>query len=275
MPALHEFWSWQLIVAMFLNLVFQALTVAAYASRLAAVRSGRVATAISLWQIFGTSSRFAQMLYMPMLGVLSDRAPFGALDTFQWQLRTIVFAGTAGVVVGTLALPTFVMLYLRAIRSFERHGTVPKAMVRMVRPSALAGILSDVKFRVATPLTKLSFRNVPKDVLVLNTLVTSVYGIGIVAASYASVLSPQIARTAVLSSGLINGLATIAYNVVVDPQTSLLTDKAVRGEVAADDVKALVVGLSLTAILGFLCSQVLLIPAARIIASAAGIINIR
>lgn len=265
------FWSWQLVVAMVLNCAFQALTVAAYASRLAGARSGRVATAISLFNIFATSSRFAQMFYMPMLGALSDRAVLTSIATFEWQLRSIVFAGTAGVIVGTIAIPTFVLFYLRAIGSLERYGSVPKAMLRLLRPRTVLSIFTDVKFRLRSPIGRLPYGRVPRDVLVLNTLVTMVYGIGVVAASYASVLAPEAARTAVLSSGLINGFATIAYNVVVDPASAMITDQTVRGERSIDDVKALVAGLSGTAIAGFLLSQLLLVPAAVAVRFAANV----
>jgi hypothetical protein len=267
-----HFWTWQLVLAMLLNCVVQALSIAAYASRLAGARSGRVATAISLFNMFATSSRFAQMFYTPMLGSLSDRATFDTLGLYQWQLRSIVFAGTAGAILGTLALPTFVMLYLRAIRALERRGSVPKAFVRIFRPTTAIDVLKDVKFGVATKISALSFRHVPKDVLVLNTMVTAIYGIGIVAAAYASVIHPQAARTAVLSSGLVNGFATIAYNIVVDPASALITDRTVRGERSIDDVKALVTGLSFSAILGFLLSQFLLLPGAAVIGWAARLI---
>jgi len=268
-----HFWTWQLVLAMSLNCVVQALAIAAYAARLAGARSGRVATAISLFNMFATSSRIAQMLYTPLLGSLSDRASLVQLGSYEWQLRAIVFAGTAGAALGTLALPTFVMLYLRAIAALERRGSVPKAMLRLFRFTTTVSVLKDVKFGVATPLRRLSFRNVPKDVLILNTMVTSIYGIGIVAAAYASVLNPAAARTAVLSSGLINGIATIAYNVVVDPASALITDRTVRGERSIDDVKALVTGLSFTAILGFALSQFLLLPGARVIEFAARLLT--
>lgn len=269
----HFHVPWQLLAAMALNAVVQALAIAAYAARLAGARSGRVATAISLFNIFATSSRFAQMFYSPMLGALSDQAASGAMDRYQWQLRTIVFAGTLGAVIGMLAIPTFVMLYMRAIRSLERNGSVPKAFFAMLRPTTVAGVVKDLKFGVATRWTDLSFRFVPKDILFLNVMVTAVYGIGIVAAAYASVLRPEVVRTAVLSSGLVNGFATIAYNIVVDPASALLTDRAVRGDRTVEDVKALVIGLSLTAVLGLLLSQFLLVPAAGLIAWGAQILS--
>ncbi len=258
---------------MALNCAVQALAIAAYAARLAGARSGSVATAISLFNIFATSSRFAQMLYTPMLGALADRAAIASPHTYQWQLRAIIFSGTAGAVIGTFAIPTFVMFYLRAIRSLERNGSIPKAALAMFRPATVAAVFGEVKLSVATRWRDLSFRYVPKDILVLNVLVTAVYGAGIVAAAYASVLAPQAARTAVLSSGLVNGFATIAYNIIVDPASALLTDRAVRGQRSVDDVKALVIGLSITAIIGMLLSQFLLIPAALIIEWGARIIS--
>jgi hypothetical protein len=130
-----------------------------------------------------------------------------------------------------------------------------------------------VKFGVTTRLRDLSFRNVPKDILALNVMVTAIFGIGVVAAAYASVLNPAAARTAVLSSGLVNGFATIAYNIIVDPTSALITDRAVRGERSVDDVKALVIGLAVTAVVGLLLSQLLLVPGAMVIGWGAKIIT--
>jgi len=258
---------------MALNCAVQALAIAAYSARLAGARSGRVATAISLFNIFATTSRFAQMLYTPMLGALSDHAVPATFSTYEWQLRFIIFSGTAGAVIGTLAIPTFVMFYMRAIRSLERNGSIPKAALAIFRPATVAAVIGEVKFSMVTRWRDISFKHVPKDILVLNVLVTAVYGAGIVAAAYASVLQPAAARTAVLSSGLVNGFATIAYNIIVDPASALLTDRAVRGERSVDDVKGLVTGLSLTAILGLLLSQLLLVPAAVFIGWGAKLIS--
>jgi Alternate to MurJ len=166
-----------------------------------------------------------------------------------------------------------VMLYLRAIRAFERARSVPKAFIRIFVPKTAMALIHDIKFAVKSSPLRLSVKNVPKDVLFLNTFVTAVYGIGIVSAAYASVLHPQAARTALLSSGLVNGLATIAYNVFVDPVSAFITDQSVRGERSIDDVKALVTYLSFTAILGFLLSQLLLVPGATVIEFAAKLIT--
>lgn len=280
--AAAHFWSWQLIVAMSLNGVVQCLTVGAYASRLAGVLSGRVATAISLFNIIATTGRFASMIYTPILGSLSDAANVAmsapasrqaAAAHFEWQLRAIVFAGALGTAAGAVLLPSYVTIYLRAIRTFERLNSMPLAMARAFMPSTALAVLRS--FRLASPrgVLSLSLRGLPKDVLILNLIVTSVYGIGVISAAYASVLNPAAARTALLSSGLVNGLATVAYNIVVDPTSALITDQAVRGERSLGEVKSLVGYLALTAIIGFLLSQLLMVPAANLLERAAAFIT--
>ena len=97
------FWSSQLVLALVLNAIVQAIQIGAYAARLAGVISGRIATSISLFNLFVTASRLANLIYAPMLGTISDRAARAvrvaglgdmAIRQLDWQIRLIVFAGT-------------------------------------------------------------------------------------------------------------------------------------------------------------------------------------
>jgi hypothetical protein len=106
-----------------------------------------------------------------------------------------------------------------------------------------------------------------------NTIVVGIYSIGVQAATYASVLNPAESRTAVLLSGIINGIATIAFTLVVDPTSAYITDQAVRGERSMAEVKAMIFYLVLTAILGTLLSQLILYPSAVVIGAAAHLVN--
>src|SRR5436190_21997982 len=117
---LSEFWSSQLLFAMGLNAVVQCIQIGAYAARLACVQSGRIATSISLFNLFVTASRLANLFYAPMLGTISDRAahalhaasePGPIVHQFEWQLRFIVFAGTLGTALGAVLMPVFLYLF--------------------------------------------------------------------------------------------------------------------------------------------------------------------
>jgi hypothetical protein len=276
------FWSSQLVLAMLLNAVVQAIQIGAYAARLAGVQSGRIATSISLFNLFVTASRLASLFLTPALGALADAAAHGAgpqahsvapdvAGTLEMQIRFIVLAGTVGTALGALLLPTFIALFLRGIAAFERTGSVLAALSRLADPRVMWSILSGVRLPSLATLRRFSPSLVPRKLLIFNVLVTAVYAIGVVAAYYASVLNLAARTTATGLSGLINGIATIAFTLVVDPTSALITDRAAKGERSLEEVKAMVFYLALTAIVGTLCSQAILHPAAVAIAYAAGL----
>lgn len=267
-----SFWSWQFIAALLLNGVVQCVGISAHAARLAGALSGRAATAISFFSLFSTVSRFATMMYAPLLGALTDLAFRAQVSHYEWQLRIIVLSGFAGAVCGVILLPSFVRLYVRGIGAFERSGSIPKVLVRTLHPAAWKSIASAFHFVSPRAILSCSLRGIPKDVLVLNMIVTAVAGVGTIAAAYASLLDPLAARTALLSSGLVNGVAVIAYNVVVDPASAYFTDRAVRGERSIAEVRSLVAFLGLSAAAGYALSEALLSPFAVFLASVAHVI---
>ena len=291
--ALVPFWTWQLFVALAINVIVQAIQIGAYAARLAGVRTGRIATSISLFNLFVTASRLATLIYTLMLGPLSDKAgnAIKALvsrhpavpemhtlilqiqHNFEWQLRLIILAGTVGTIVGSLMLPMFTYLYVRGVRSFERTKSLPHSLARLFNPRVAWEVLSQLRMPHYSEIFSFSTRHIPRRLLFFNVVVTGIYAIGVVAAYYASVLDVNVSRTAIGISGIINGIGTIAFTFFVDPTSSIIVDEAVKGERPHEEVKSMVFYLSLTAIIGWLISQILLFPAAWIIAAVAHIVN--
>lgn len=277
------FWSTQLILAMVLNGVVQAIQIGAYAARLAGVVSTRIATSISLFNLFVTASRLASLFLTPMLGALTDRAAkisiadpdiaSAVVHTFTLQVRLIVAAGTLGTACGAILLPTFLMLFLRGISAFERTGSVPAALMRLADPRVMLAILKSLRMPAFSTLRRFSLEGIPPRLFIFNILVTAIYSIGVVAAFVASVIDVNHRATAIGLSGLINGIATISFTLIVDPTSAYITDQAVRGERPIEQVKAMVAFLSVTAIIGTIVGQVLLVPAAHIIAYAAALTN--
>lgn len=278
-----DYWSWQLIVAALLNLILQTLTIGAYAARLAGVQMLRIATSISLFNLFVTASRFANMFYSPMLGSISDKASalarqgpllrVMAQTQYDHQMRLIIFAGTLGTAIGALMLPTFLVLFRRGISAFERLGSLPRAILRVMDVGVVLDITRSVRAPQPGNWRRFRIAHVPLKLIAANVIVTAIYAVGVVAAAYASLLDPHSARTALLASGLVNGIATISFTLIVDPTSAFITDQAVRGERPVEEVKSLVFYLSLSAIAGTILSQALLYPAAVFIAWGANLIN--
>jgi len=248
------------------------------------VRTGRVGTSISLFNLFVTASRFANMFYAPMLGSISDAAgrvvraqALAPLEVAQytWQMRAIILAATVGSLAGAILLPTFSYVFVRGVAAFERRGSLPHAIARVFDPKVIRDILRTLRFPPVDLFARFRLRDVPAKLLIGNVVVTGIYAAGVVASYLASVIRPDVARTALSASGLVNGIATIAFTLIVDPTSALIVDRAVKGERTLHDVKTMVAYLGLTAVVGTLAAQLILWPAAVFIGEAARIINLR
>jgi hypothetical protein len=271
-------WSGKLIGAMVITFVVQGVTIGAYAARLAGVQTKRIATSISLFNLFVTAGRLANLFMAFFVGPLSDVAgnAVGRLQgdpsaaaawqrLFETQLRLIVLAGTLGMIVFALFLPMFTYLFRRGVHSFEARGSVPHSLARLFSPAVIADVVRAQRFPSLAELRAFDWRALPKRLLLFNTIVMCVYAIGVQSSFLASVLDVAVARTAISLSGVINGVGTIAFTLFVDPTSAIITDQAIHGKRTVEEVRAMVFYLSLTAIAGSLLSQAILYPAAVII----------
>lgn len=271
-------WSGKLIGAMVITFIVQGVTIGAYAARLAGVQTKRIATSISLFNLFVTTGRLANLFMAFFVGPLSDEAgnAVGRLSadpaaaaawqhTFDIQLRLIVLAGTVGMVVFALFLPMFTYLFRRGVHSFEARGSVPHSLMRLFSPAVMAEVFRAQRFPSAGELRRFDWRVLPKRLLIFNTVVMCVYAIGVQASFLASVLDVRVARTAISLSGVVNGIGTIAFTLFVDPTSAIITDQAIHGKRSVEEVRSMVFYLSLTAIVGSILSQAILYPAAVVI----------
>lgn len=277
-----EIWSGRLFGAIAITFITQGVTIGAYAARLAGVQTKRIATSISLFNLFVTAGRLANLFMVFFVGPLSDQAavavtrlagdPTAAAmwqGAFEVQLRLIVLGGTAGMVLFALLLPMFTYLFRRGVHSFEARGSIPHSLVRLGAPSVIGEVLRAQRLPSWQEIRRFDWRWIPKRLLIFNTVVMCVYAIGVQASYLASVLDVHWRATAIGLSGVINGIGTIAFTLFVDPTSAMITDQAIHGKRTVEEVRSMVFYLSLTAIVGTVLSQAIFYPAAVVIEAVA------
>ncbi|MEO7038543.1 MAG: DUF2837 family protein [Candidatus Elarobacter sp.] len=278
---MSEVFTPNLVIAVVLTFVTQAIQIGAYAARYAGVTTGRIATAISLFSLLVTASRLAALFMTPALGALADltarTAVHGHLTAvapavlmrFDVQMRLIVAGGSLGILLGAFLLPMFLTMFVRGIGAFERLGSIPGALTRLFDPR----VARDLGYALLHPprwkLADFPISAIPRTLLVANTVLFAVYSVGVVAAYYASVIDLDARTTASGLSGLVNGFGTVMFALFIDPTTAFIVDQSVRGERPRKDVAGMIFWLIVTAFLGTLLAQLILTPAAHYIAAVA------
>lgn len=277
----------RLLAVAILTAVIHLINTLTYSVRLSGVRTGKLATAFSLFNVIFLLASTANSIQGPLMASIVERAikagsvqisgkitgaellsqPLyqAQLAFLEHQIRFIILGATVGTIIGAALIPAFVHIFIRAITLFEECGSVPQLIGKVLMSP---GLLFSRSRRLNLP-SRNSFKlltvrrlAIPKTFLVLNIVVTGAYTIGVLSSLYAGALFPDFRQTATVLSPVINGVATVLAATIVDPTAAAITDQALRGERSEDDVKMMSLYLAGTRILGTLFAQVIFLPAA-------------
>ena len=260
----------QLIVLCVLTFVIYLIGALAYAARIAGVRTRKIAVSFALFNVLVLVSRAANSFQGPFLSKRIELNLLNNGEALFWDFQVLMFSATLAAIVGTLLVPTVQRLFTRAIMHFHANRSIPKLMLHVFA----RGGLNYIKTSVTIPSTEhvKGFKEksvVSLNVILLNIAAQAFLTVGVFASLYAGFIAPEFRVTALSLSAVINGVATILLFVLIDPQLSIMTDDVVEGRISEAQFRRAVVWLAGSRIVGTALAQLLLVPAAMLIAEIA------
>lgn len=263
-----DFLTGKLLLIFLFIFIIHSIETLAYAVRLSGARVKMIASALALFNVMVIVSRLANMMQQPFTGSLIDTAPAeNTLQFVEYQYRILIGASTAGTVAGIIMFPTFIALFSRAIIHLSNeNGSIPALIRKGLSIDFFLRGWKHVRFPRRSDVTGIKFRDIPMKLFFINMVITAIYTIGVLAALYASLIIPERAATAVMASGLINGVATILLVIFVDPKVSVLADDVVNNRGSYQTLKIVSLMMVSSRLFGTLLAQVLFIPGAKYIA---------
>lgn len=261
----------QLAFILALTFVIHLVGTLAYAFRIAGVRTGRIATALSLFNVLVLVSRTSNSFQGPFLAKRVETDILGLVaHPLLIDFSLILGAASLATIAGGLLIPTMQRVAVRGVDRFARERSVPGLVARALTPSGLSVLARSAALPRLSNLTDLrAGRDVSWSILALNVGANALWTVGVLAAIYGGTIDPAFRVTAATLSSIINGVATIALFVVIDPYLAGLTDDVVRGRESEARFRRVVVWMVASRLLGTLLAQALLIPYAYLIAMTA------
>jgi hypothetical protein len=237
----------------------------AYCMRLAGVRTKKIAIAMAFVTSTLLVSRLSNMFQAPLLGAMVDGAILAgsqsALLDLELRFRFVIFAAFLGASIGAFLTPTMVFLFQKAIKRFQLYGSIPRVALSVLYPKNFIQILKSFRVPKVSSLKTISIKSIPKQFLIFNVVVTSIYVIGVLCSLLAGAYLPEFRSTAIQLSGIVNGIATVLFTIFVDPPGAKITDEAVNGDRSELDVRSVVFFLQCGKMIGTLIiAQLLLRP---------------
>lgn len=243
-----------------------------FSVRLGGVRLAKLAVSLSLVGILLLVSRTSNMIQGPLVGNLIDRAKLNPdLDVLP-MFQLILFAASVGTLLAMFFYPTFTKLSMVIIRRLEIDGS----FLNVMRVSNVQK-LRFTKHYVTVPrfamLHRLRIGGIPKRIMLINTVVTGIYTVGVLSSLYATFLAPSFTSTASQLTGLINGVATILLTLFLDPHIAMLTERSLQQKAGADQMGKLFGWLMISRFFGTLLAQLFLVPASHLIIWTSAILS--
>ncbi|HIB65972.1 MAG TPA: DUF2837 family protein [Phycisphaerales bacterium] len=262
-------------VIVLFNLSFAFLASTTYTSRISAVRTSRAATAVAVYNFFFLIARLGQQVFAPMIGAISDHVvsnPLLGLPDLAHSLRWVLMGSSLGAFLSWLCMPTLVEVYDKAIQKTDKMGSIHAVLVALLNPSNWGAVVRCLRRPSMFGLTVSDFQRIPKTFILANVFVIGIHTVGVVASVYAGAAVPDLERTASLLSSVVNGFATIALGLIVDPTAAVITQETLDEKRPAKDVYAMGILLIISMLIGTILSQVLLEPARWVIETGAHIL---
>jgi len=264
----------QLIFLCSLTFIIHLVGTLAYSIRIAGVRTRKIAISFALFNILVLVSRTSNSFLGPFLAKrvennLLESAAHHLLADFRWLL----LSSTLATLVGAFMIPTFQRVFSRAVQHFQAHRSIPKLILH----AFFKGGLSYVKLSASLPargnVTGLRrARGISVWIIASNIGATALWTVGVFASLYAGYLNPDVRVTSSTLSSIINGGATIVMAICIDPHLSGITDDVIEGKMTESQFRQSVVWLVGSRSTGTLLAQLLLVPAAQLIALVAEIL---
>ncbi len=252
-------------------MVIHAIDTVAYATRLSGARVGYLASAFSLFNILVIFSRMSNMIQQPLTGSLVDLAgKNGTLESLllvEQQYRFIIASATIGTISGMLLFPTFVALFSRALfhLSLEK-GSIPRLLMKLFSITYIKRAWKHRKFPRLSYLKEIKIQYFTLSLFLSNICITAIYTVGVLSSLFAALLIPENASTAIMASGLINGVATILIFLFVDPKIAILADEVSNKQGSYIKLKTVTLTMITSRLLGTVLAQVIFIPSAYYVA---------
>ncbi len=257
----------QVILVIILTLIINIIGTLAYSVRVVGVKTGRIAIAFSVFNIFALISRTASTFQAPLLAKnVENSINTGQTESLLSVFRLVLLSATAASLIGAFLMPTFIHLFSKAVVSFSYRRSIPRLLIHSFSKAGIEQFKNSITIPKKSNFSELAnFKKVPKRIVLLNVIAISISSVGSLASLYAGTLMPSLRSTCSTLSSVINGTSSILLFIFIDPYISMLTDDVLQGKCPEKHFTRTIIYIVAGLTVGTVLAQALLVPAAELI----------
>lgn len=250
-----------------LTFIVNFITTLFFAVRVAGARTGRLSSAVALFNVLILMMRFATSVQALLLAKHIEQNLQAGSRGDELAFRVLLLSATIGSIAGALLIPTAQRMISDAVAGLGIHRSLPRLLRHGLTALRVQHVRDSLRAPSFASVAQLrGMRDFPVGVAVLYTIAAALLTVGPFASLYAGYYNPPFRMTANNMSLLINGVATVVVLLFTDPFLGVITDDAIEGKMTQGAFRRVIVVFVVAQIVGTVLAQLLLTPAARLIA---------
>lgn len=262
--------SYNLVLIIVLTFIVQYILIASLSVRIVSIRTKKISTSNSLFNLIFLIAQFATTIQIPLLTKYVEKTILSGTAPDNLVFRMIIFSSTIGAICGAISIPTIHRFMERGVDSLYNNNSIFKIVIKSIKLSTITHFKKSVKIPNKNNYTRLiNYKNLRLDIIFLNIIVYCFSTVSVVSCLYAGYLNPEFRTTSLSLSGLAAAIGAVGMLMFVEPYNSILTDKVINGEVSDSFFRKHLTFVVLARIIGTIGGQFLFIPLSQFISKIA------
>ena len=253
--------SYKFIIICCLTVILHFFGIIMISSRIVAIRTKKVASSASVFNLISIFSLAAATIQFPILTKLIESSIETKGDSTIVLVREILVLSTLGTLLGAFAIPSVQRIMKRLAESLFVNGSLLKVLFNR---STFKEIKQDIVFpKKATFYFFKLHSDIPMGIILINIFAYCMISSSVLFCLYAGFLNPALRTTSLALKGLSIGLGSFATMMIIEPYNSSLTDQVIHGINRESYFRRYISYVVFARISGTILAQFLLVPMAK------------
>lgn len=265
--------SKSILFCLLLTFIINFVIIACTATRIVGVRTKKIASTNSLFNLIILISQLASSLQAPLLANYFEKSIVNGEAPPILIFRIIILTATMGALCGALSIPTVQRFMVKGVDSLYMNNSIFRVITKSFKKSTIHHFRASLKFPDKLNFYRLkNYSDIKVNLILLNMLVYGFTTVSVLSCLYAGYINPSFRTTALSLSGIANGVGTIGLMLFVEPYNSILTDRVLENNISDAYFRKYLTFAVTARFLGTILSQLILIPLAYFIAKIASLL---
>ncbi|MBA4853047.1 lipid II flippase family protein [Emticicia sp. BO119] len=262
-------------IVLLLTFFIHFFSIAVLSVRLVGIRTSKMAASYAVYNIIFLAVRFLNTFQAPLLAKSIEKSILNGQGPDNWLFFKLCLVSLIGSISGALFIPTLQRTMYQTVEKVYQKNSLIRVIVKSFTFDSLRHFLQSFSVPRLSNISRLNrISDIPKRILLMNVIITSLTTISVLSCLYAGYINPDLRTTSLSLNGFIVGFSTVLSMIIVEPNLGITADKVINGLYSETYFRRYLTFVVIARIIGTGLSLLFILPLAHLVVFLAKLIYV-